>query len=407
MTDPAESTVHVIGAGPAGLMAAETLATAGVRVVVHDRMPSVGRKFLMAGRGGLNLTHSEDQGAFLARYGVAEAVVAAFSPDDLIAWAHGLEQPTFVGSSGRVFPRAMKASPLLRAWLGRLAGLGVEIRSRSRWVGWRGEALVFDTPDGERIEHPYATILALGGASWPRLGSDGAWASLLEAEGVDVAPLVPANAGFDVVWSDFLIDRFAGAALKPVTLSFGDRSVRGEVLLTRYGIEGGAIYALSSVLRDAIAADGVATVTLDLRPDLSEAALAERLARPRGKDSMTNHLRKAGGLSPAAIATLREIGDIPPGFDKLAKRIKAVRLKLTGIQGLERAISTAGGVRLEGLDPSLMLTARPGVFIAGEMVDWEAPTGGYLLQASLASGVVAARGAIQWRADRAPDKTPA
>lgn len=411
MTDPADPAVHVIGAGPAGLMAAETLATGGARVVVHDRMPSVGRKFLMAGRGGLNLTHSEDQAAFLARYGAARPAVAAwldaFSPDDLIAWAHGLDQPTFVGSSGRVFPRAMKASPLLRAWLGRLAGLGVEIRTRSRWIGWRGQGLLFDTPDGERTEHPSATILALGGASWPRLGSDGVWAFLLEREGVDVAPLVPANAGFDVAWSDVLTDRFAGAALKPVTLTFDGQSVRGEVLLTRYGIEGGAVYALSAVLRDAIAAEGAATVTLDLRPDLSEATLAERLARPCGKDSMTNHLRKAGGLSPAAIAVLREIGDVPPGVEKLARRIKAVRLKLTGIQGLDRAISTAGGVALEGLDPSLMLMARPGVFVAGEMLDWEAPTGGYLLQASLASGVVAARGAMQWRAGHGPDKTPA
>ncbi|ADK99763.1 NAD(P)/FAD-dependent oxidoreductase [Brevundimonas subvibrioides] len=411
MTEHPEPAVHVIGAGPAGLMAAETLARAGARVVVHDRMPSVGRKFLMAGRGGLNLTHTEDQPAFLARYGPAESAVAAwldaFSPDDLIAWAHGLEQPTFVGSSGRVFPRAMKASPLLRAWLGRLAGLGVEIRTRSRWTGWRGEALVFETPEGERIEHPAATVMATGGASWPRLGSDGAWVPLLESEGVAVAPLVPANAGFDVAWSEVVADRFAGAVLKPVTLTFGGRSIRGEVVLTRYGIEGGPVYGLSSALRAALAADGGALVTLDLRPDLTEAALAERLARPRGKDSMTNHLRKAGGLSAAAIGVLREIGDIPPGFDKLAKRIKAVRLKLTGIQGLDRAISTAGGVRLEGLDPSLMTVARPGVFVAGEMIDWEAPTGGYLLQASLASGVVAAEGALRWRASQTPDMSPA
>ncbi|WP_396594985.1 NAD(P)/FAD-dependent oxidoreductase [Brevundimonas sp. R86498] len=410
MTEPAPTTVHIIGAGPSGLMAAETLATAGVPVVVHDRMPSVGRKFLMAGRGGLNLTHSEPQEAFLTRYGLAQDRVHdwldGFSPDDLTAWVEGLGQPTFVGSSGRVFPRAMKASPLLRAWLGRLAELGIEIRTRSRWTGWRDEALVFDTPDGERLETPAATVLALGGASWPRLGSDGAWVPALEAAGVPVAPLVPANAGFDVGWSDVLADRFAGQVLKPVTLTFGDQTVRGELVVTRYGVEGGGIYALSAPLREAIAAEGTATLVVDLRPDLSEAVLAERLARPRGKDSLTNHLRKAGGLSPVAIAVLREIGDIPPGFEKLAKRIKAVRLKLTGMQGLARAISTAGGVGRDSLDPSLMLTARPGVFVAGEMIDWEAPTGGYLLQASLASGVVAARGVLQWQASQSPDKSP-
>jgi uncharacterized flavoprotein (TIGR03862 family) len=409
MITPPATAVHVIGAGPAGLMAAETLAEAGAPVVIHDRMPSVGRKFLMAGRGGLNLTHSEDQAAFLARYGPAESVIAdwldAFSPDDLMAWAQSLGQPTFVGTSGRVFPRAMKASPLLRAWLARLAGLGVEVRTRSRWIGWRGDDLVFETPAGERIEPAVATVLALGGGSWPRLGSDGAWVSLLAANGIAVAPLEPANAGFDVAWSQVLVDRFAGAALKPVALTFQGRALRGEVILTRYGIEGGAVYALSSELRRAIAAEGCAILTLDLRPDLPESTLAERLSRPRGKDSMSNHLRKAGGLSPAAIAVLREIGEIAAGVEKLARRIKAVRLKLTGIQGLDRAISTAGGVPLEALDPSLMLASRPGVFVAGEMVDWEAPTGGYLLQASLASGVVAANGVLRWQAAQSQDKS--
>jgi uncharacterized flavoprotein (TIGR03862 family) len=400
----AHDPVHVIGAGPAGLMAAETLAAGGARVVVHDRMPSVGRKFLMAGRGGLNLTHSEPVEAFLGRYGERQERVApwleAFSQADLIAWAEGLGQPTFVGSSGRVFPRAMKASPLLRAWLARLNGLGVEVRTRSRWMGWRGETLVFETPVGERIEPASATVLALGGASWPRLGSDGAWVPWLEAEGAQVAPLLPANAGFDVAWSPVLVERFAGAVLKPALLTFGDRQVRGELVVTRYGVEGGAVYALSAPLREAIEAEGSATLTVDLRPDLTEAALAERLARPRGKDSVTNHLRKAGGLSPVAVAMLREIGEVPGGVEKLAKRIKAIRLKLAGMQGLERAISSAGGVRFESLGPSLMLTARPGVFVAGEMIDWEAPTGGYLLQASLASGVVAGRAALEWRASR-------
>ena len=414
MTDAAADlrpSVSVIGAGPGGLMAAEVLARAGAAVTVHERMPSPARKLLMAGRGGLNLTHSEDQAAFLDRYGEGaagvEAWLDAFSPDDLTAWAEGLGQTTFVGSSGRVFPRAMKASPLVRAWLERLAGLGVTLRTRSRWTGWDNDgALTFETPDGAARETPDAVVLALGGASWPRLGSDGAWVPTLEDAGVVVAPLRAANAGFDVAWSEVLVERFAGAALKPVALGFGDQTLRGEIMITRYGVEGGAVYALSAALREAIAAHGEAVLNLDLRPDLTVEALAARLERPRGKDSMTNHLRKAGGLSPVAIAVLREIpGELPVGSDKLAKRIKAVRLKLTGMQGLKRAISTAGGVRLEAVDAGLMLTARPGVFVAGEMLDWEAPTGGYLLQASLATGVVAAQGALDWLASQSSATT--
>lgn len=404
--------VVVIGAGPAGLIAAETLAGTGARVVVHERMPSVGRKFLMAGRGGLNLTHSEDREPFAARYGAATAAVTpwldTFPPAAVVDWAEGLDQPTFTGSSGRIFPSSLKASPLLRAWLRRLNDLGVEIRTRSRWTGFDGDALIFE---GAEPIRPDATILALGGASWPRLGSDGAWVPTMEAEGVPITPLQPTNAGFDVAWSDILRDRFAGQPLKAAAFTVGESSlapqvarsavgatkIRGEAMLTAYGIEGSAIYALSADLRDAIARDGSTTLIVDLRPDLTETALAERLARPRGKDSKTNHLRKAGGLSPVAIALLREVpGDIPLGPDKLAKRIKAVRLKLTGMQGLARAISSAGGVRFEGFDERLMLTARPGVFVAGEMIDWEAPTGGYLLQASFASGVVAAQGALDW-----------
>jgi len=415
MTDssrPSSPSVSVIGAGPAGLMAAEVLARAGAVVTVHERMPSPARKLLLAGRGGLNLTHSEEQAAFLGRYGAAEAAAASwldgFSPDDLIAWADGLGQATFVGSSGRVFPRAMKASPLVRAWLARLDGLGVVLKTRSRWTGWKDGALRFEGPEGEVVERPDAVVLALGGASWPRLGSDGAWVPVLEGEGVEVAPLRAANAGFDVAWSDILVERAAGQALKPVALTFGDQTLKGEVMLTRYGVEGGAIYALSAALREAIEASGEAMLTMDLRPDLTVEALAARLDRPRGKDSMTNHLRKAGGLSPAAIAVLREIpGDLPTGSEKLAKRIKAVRLKLTGMQGLERAISSAGGVRLDAVDRRQMLTARPGVFVAGEMLDWEAPTGGYLLQASMASGVAAAQGALGWLAGETSDTTTA
>jgi uncharacterized flavoprotein (TIGR03862 family) len=317
----------------------------------------------------------------------------------MIGWAEGLRQPVFTGSSGRVFPRAMKASPLLRAWLARLAELGVEVRTNSRWVGRREGGWLFETPEGERVERADAVVLALGGASWPRLGSDGSWVERLATEGVDVAPFRPSNVGFDVAWSQVFADRFAGQPLKPAALGFGETTVRGEAMVTRYGLEGGAVYALSAALRDAVERDGSATLTVDLRPDLSVEALAGRLAKGRGKDSVSNWLRKAAGLSPVGVGLLREIpGALPEGADKLARRIKAVRLSLTGVQGLARAISSAGGVRLDAVDERLMLKALPGVFVAGEMLDWEAPTGGYLLQASMASGVVAADGVLDWLA---------
>ena len=397
--------IVVVGAGPAGLFAAERLAALGHRVVVTERMPSPARKLLMAGRGGLNLTHSEPLDRFLGRYDEAAPLIAgwleALPPSDLRAWADGLGQDTFVGSSGRVFPRAMKASPLLRAWLSRLAALGVDLRARWTWTGWAGDALTFDTPEGPRTEPAEAVVLALGGASWPRLGSDGGWRGLLADRGVAVAPFRPSNAGVDVAWSPIFADRHAGAPLKTVALSHAGRTVRGEATVTRYGLEGGAVYALSADLRRALEAYGTATLEIDLRPDLSIEALTARLARGRGKDTVSSWLRKAAGLSPVAIGLLREIpGEVPAGPEKLARRIKGVRLTLTGMQGLERAISSAGGVRLEEVDERLMLRRLPGVFTAGEMLDWEAPTGGYLLQACFASAAVAADGAARWLASR-------
>ncbi len=392
--------VAVIGAGPAGLMAADVLGAAGVSVTVYDRMPSPGRKFLMAGRGGLNLTHSEPFEAFAGRYGEAAArlkpCLEAFGPGDLIAWAEGLGQQTFIGSSGRVFPRDMKASPLLRAWLRRLAERGVALKTRHRWLGWdETGALSFDTPEGRVPVTAGAVVLALGGASWPKLGSDGGWAGLLAARGVDMAPFRPSNCGFTVDWSEPFRARFAGTPLKGIALRFGERSVRGEAVVTHYGIEGGAIYALSAELRDAIARDGTATLEVDLRPEMTRSRLADRLSRPAKGQSLSNFLRKAASLPPVAVNLLRETGDLPTG-GALAARIKSVRITLTGTQPIDRAISTAGGIRLSSVDDDLMLRALPGVFAAGEMLDWEAPTGGYLLQASFATGVAAARGALAY-----------
>ncbi|MGJ4962915.1 TIGR03862 family flavoprotein [Bradyrhizobium sp. HKCCYLRH3061] len=401
--------IAVIGAGPAGLMAAEVLAGGGVAVTVYDAMPSVARKFLMAGRGGLNLTHSEELPLFLSRYRDAASWLApaiqAFSPQQLRDWCEALGEATFTGSSGRVFPVAMKASPLLRAWLRRLDAQGVRVELRHRWTGWddRGH-LTFETPNGPHTVAADATVLALGGASWPRLGSDGGWVPILAAKGVAIAALRPANCGFTVAWSDIFRDRFEGRPLKSIALSFGDRSVRGEAVVTRDGIEGGAVYALSAELREAVAVHGEAVLHVALRPDVEAADLTKKLSAPRGKQSLSNVLRKAAQLSPVAIGLLQEVAksqglslsSLPP--ERLAALINAAPVRLTGTTGLARAISTAGGIAREELDENFMLWRLPGVFAAGEMLDWEAPTGGYLLQASFATGAAAGRGVMRWLA---------
>ena len=345
-------TVAVIGAGPAGLMAAEVLARAGFDVTVFDRMASIGRKFLLAGRGGLNITHSEELSRFLSRYGDADprlsAAIENFPPLATRAWCDDLGQPTFVGSSGRVFPRTFKSSPLLRAWLRRLADLGVQFRLRHRWIGWDASgALLLEAPSGAVTVKPQATILALGGASWPKLGADGSWVQLLGAERISVAPLQPANCGFVVPWSDHFRDRFAGQPLKRIALSFRGRTVRGEGMITRHGIEGGAVYALSAALRDAIAAEGHATLDMSLKPDLPAVDLQRRLETPRNKQSLATYLRKAAALPPVAIGLLHEAC---PGklatmdAPTLGRLIQALPLRLTATLPIERAISTAGGV---------------------------------------------------------------
>jgi len=388
-------------------MAAEVLARGGARVTVYDAMPSAGRKFLMAGRGGLNLTHSEPLPDFLARYREARAhlasAVEAFPPDALRAWSEALGQLTFVGSSGRVFPKAFKASPLLRAWLRRLDSDGVRFAFRHRWRGWddRGR-LQFQTPDGPRAAEASATVLALGGASWPRLGSDGSWVEILAAKGVAVSPLRAANSGFTVSWSDVFRDRFEGRPLKGVSLTIARHTARGEAIITRTGIEGGSIYALSAELRDAILRDGQATLTVALRPDLSTDDLTKKLSAPKGKQSLSNFLRKAANLSPVAIGLLQEAAKASgvtlasmPAAD-LARLVNGVPIKLTGVAPIARAISSAGGIAFDELDAHYMIRRLPGVFAAGEMLDWEAPTGGYLLQASFATGVAAGKGALRW-----------
>jgi uncharacterized flavoprotein (TIGR03862 family) len=406
MTRTASPRLAIIGGGPAGLMAAEAACAAGVAVDLYDAKGSVGRKFLLAGKGGLNLTHGEPRARFVERYGARRDEVGrwldAFDAEALRAWARGLGVETFAGSSGRVFPADLKAAPLLRGWLRRLRESGVAFHVHHRWLGWRGDALRFATPQGERTVAADAAVLALGGASWPQLGSDGAWVTPLRQAGVEVAPLQPANCGFELAWSEHLSSRFAGAPLKPVVAHWVDRrgaphARQGEFVLSEYGIEGSLIYAVGAELREQIRERGEALLRLDLVPGYGEAALAGRLAAPRGRHSVGDWLRRRAGLDRAKCALVFELTDKPTLADPLAlaARLKALPLRLRAPRPVAEAISTAGGVRLEALDEELMLRACPGVFCAGEMLDWEAPTGGYLLTACFASGMVAGRAAAR------------
>lgn len=381
-------------------MAAEILGQAGHDVTVYDRMQTPARKFLMAGRGGLNLTHSEPLEKFLTRYGAAQQwltpYIQAFPPEALRAWCEGLGQETFVGSSGRVFPRAMKAAPLLRAWLRRLDSLGVSFVSSYTWHGWEHGRLVFEGPDKQKYwVKADATLLALGGASWPRLGSTGSWVEILEREGVPITPLQPANCGVTVEWSEYFRTRFAGQPIKPVSITFDDITRRGEAIVTAAGLEGGAVYTLSTQLRNAIASNGKAEVLLDLRPGMSVEALAEKLKVTRGRQSFSNYMKRAG-ISPLLMALLREVATQErlnnSSPQELALLFKSFPLTFTGTAGMARAISSAGGIKREAVDAYFKLPGDAGVFVAGEMLDWEAPTGGYLLQACFSTAVAATQG---------------
>jgi len=408
-------TLAVVGAGPAGLMAAETARAAGLEVDVYEAKGSVGRKFLLAGVGGMNLTHGEPRPAFDRRYGERAAAVGRwlddFDADALREWARGLGVETFIGSSGRVFPADLKAAPLLRAWVHRLRESGVRFHVQHRWLGWTDDgALRFAAPGGELAVRADASVLALGGGSWPQLGSDGAWQPWLAARGVDVAPLQPANCGFDIGWSAHLAGRHAGAPLKPVVAHWrdndgGEQQRQGECVITATGIEGSLVYALSARLRETIAREGQATLTLDLAPDRPLERLERDLAKPRGSRSLSEHLRRQAGIAGVKAALLHELVDKDSLHDsaKLARAIKRLELILKQPRPIAEAISSAGGVRLEALDDGLMLTALPGVFCAGEMLDWEAPTGGYLLTACFASGLRAGCAAAAWTLARRHD----
>jgi uncharacterized flavoprotein (TIGR03862 family) len=410
MQTPNQPGVAIIGGGPAGLMAAEVARAAGLAVDLFEAKGSVGRKFLIAGKGGLNLTHSEPMPAFLGRYGDRSEPVAQWlaelDADQLRHWARGLGVDTFVGSSGRVFPLDLKAAPLLRGWVRRLRAQGVRFHVSHHWRGFGDDgALLFDAPEGPRQHRARATVLALGGASWPQLGSDGAWVASLARAGVDVAPLQPANCGFDVAWSDHFAGRFAGAPVKPVRLAIALPGAapqwrQGECVVSAHGLEGSLVYALSAALREQINRQGEATLLMDLVPGKDATRLARELSRPRGGRSLSEHLRRSAGLEGVQAGLLREVLGAAALEDAaaVAAAAKALPLRLLRPRPIAEAISTAGGVRLEGLDANLMLRERPGVFVAGEMLDWEAPTGGYLLTACFASGRVAGLGAVRWLA---------
>ena len=403
-----DRSVAIIGGGPAGLMAAEVLTHRVVHVDLYDAMPSVGRKFLRAGKGGLNLTHSEPYETFLTRYGARRTQIKplldAFGPEDLISWVHGLGIDTFVGTSGKLFPTEMKSTPLLRAWLQRLRSAGVNFHMRHVWRGWDDSgALCFETPQGMLTAHPDAVVLALGGGSWARLGSNGAWVPLLRQRGIPVAELRPSNCGFEVAWSEHFRTRFAGHPLKPVAVVFMDSEGRefrrqGEFIITKYGVEGSLIYSMSATLRDEISAKGVAVIQLDLAPDKGLQRLINELSRPRGSRSMAKHLRSRAGIEGVKAGLLREL--VPPEdfFDPaiIGAAIKTLPLRLVAPRPLDEAISSAGGVAFEALDERLMVRSMPGVFCSGEMLDWEAPTGGYLVTACISSGRAAGLGAVAW-----------
>ena len=393
--------IAIIGAGPAGLMAAEAALEAGARVSIYDAMPSPARKFLMAGKSGLNITHSEHAEIFCSRYTAPDtrltAIVEAFGPAEITAWMAGLGIETFAGSSGRVFPAGMKASPLLRGWLARLGAAGAELHTRHRWTGWEAGALMFETPEGPVRVEADATILALGGASWKRLGSDGAWADIFAARGVEIEPFQPSNCGFTAAWTDRLLTSHEAAPVKGVSLSVDGQAQRGDFVITKAGVESGAVYPLAAALREAIAAGGEATLTIDLLPDTDEFALASRLEAASPKDTASNRLRKAARLDAVKIALVNEVARGAPPRDPaaLARLLKALPLKLTGTAPMDAAISTAGGVSWAALDDHLMLKTVPGTYCIGEMVAWDAPTGGYLLTACLAMGRAAGRAAAQ------------